>query len=60
MLERGDFERRNDFYLKNSLEKRMGWSKGLDLCREQEADVIQQFFMSEYGNMLLLRGAWCV
>lgn len=36
----------------------MGWSEGLDLCREQEADVIQQSFMVlEYGKVLLLRGA---
>lgn len=58
MLERGDFESRNHFYLKNSLGERMGWSEGLDLCWEQEADVIQQSFMvSEYGKVLLLRGA---
>lgn len=31
-FERGDFESRNWLYLKNSLEGRMGWSKGLDLC----------------------------
>jgi len=55
------FESRNHFYLKNSLEEKMGLLKGLDLCRQQEADVIQHFFVvSEYGKVLLLRGASCV